>query len=122
MRSKPDVRLFSAPLTALLIAFRSSGASLGLGICTAIYRSKLNIGGTVAAAVLPLGLNPGSLETFIGLVAGHNYASLAHIPGVTDEMIAAGSKAFSQAFLDAAKGIWYLVIASSTLGVIREYE
>lgn len=109
-----------APLTALLIAFRSLGGSIGLGLSTAIYQSKLDVGGSIAAAILPLGFNPQMLGPFIGLLADHNYAALSQLPGVTPQIIAAGDKGFKSAFLHGTKGVWYLVIAFSALGLICE--
>ena len=110
--------------SGILLAIRSFGGSVGLAICksnpvipglpkltivvTAIFSSKISssLGSNIAAAVLPLGFPPQNLEAFIGALAGQDQAALAHIPGVTPQIIGAGVHALQEAYLSSFKPVW----------------
>lgn len=103
--------------SALIIAVRSLGGTVGLAINTAIFNSALSteIPSKIAAAALPLGLPPTSLGMFIGGLTTHNETILAHVPGATPQIIGAGANALVRAFGVGFRNCW---IAASCFGVI----
>jgi hypothetical protein len=126
--------------SGILLSIRSLGASIALGICkwirnshhvtpintaldNAIFNSTLNekLGSGIAAAVLPLGLPPTSLEAFIGALAGQAPpAQIAAIPGVTPQIIGAGVAALKNAFLHSFKWVYVAAAVISAVSAIGE--
>jgi hypothetical protein len=65
-----------------------------------------HLGHDIAAAVLPAGLPPTSIEPFIGALMSQNQALLAQIPGVTPAVIGAGVHAMQGAYLKSFEVVW----------------
>jgi hypothetical protein len=87
----------------------------------AIFNSALNekLGSGIAAAVMPLGLPPTSLEAFIGALAGQAPpAQIAAIPGVTPQIIGAGVGALKDAFLNSFKWVYVAAAVISAVSAI----
>jgi len=87
---------------------------------TAIFNSSISskLGSGIAAAVVPLGFPPAGLEQFIGALAGNDQAALAHIPGVTPQIIGAGVHALQSAYLASFKGVWIAAAVFSGVTVV----
>ena len=111
-----------AVTSGLLLGVRSLGGSIGVGVYTAIFTFKLSshLGSDIAAAVLPLGFSPRYLEAFIGALAGDDEAALAHIPGVTPQIIGAGVGALKHAYLISLRGVWIAACVFSFVTAIGE--
>lgn len=109
-----------AVATGLIIAARSLGGSIGLGIFTAILNSAIagKLPAKIAAAVVPLGLNPQALPLFIGALAAHNDAALFAVPGVSPQIIGAGVQALQQAYLESFRGVWIAAAVVSFVTMI----
>ncbi|KAK4998652.1 hypothetical protein LTR66_002156 [Elasticomyces elasticus] len=112
----------SAPpaLIGLLISVRSFGGSIGLAIYNSILNSQLSskLGPNIAAAVVPLGLSPTDLPTFIGALASNNPALLMRIPGITPQIIGAGVGALKTSYLESFRYVWVAAAAMSVIAVI----
>ncbi|KIW07205.1 uncharacterized protein PV09_02070 [Verruconis gallopava] len=107
--------------SGILLSIRSLGASIALGIYNAIFNSELNskLGSNIAAAVLPLGLPPQSLEAFIGALASEaSESDIAAIPGVTPQIIGAGVAALQKAFLNSFKWVYVAAAVISAVAAI----
>lgn len=121
---------FSAPpalislSSGLLIAFRSLGASVGLPVYGAIFNSQLTkkLPADIAAEVLPLGLSPNSLPSFIAALSASNHTALATVPGVTPEIIRAGAQGLKTAYLKSFRAINITALALSIIAVISEFH
>ena len=72
----------------------------------------------IAAAVVPLGLNPQALPLFIGALAAHNDAALFAVPGVSPQIIGAGVQALQQAYLESFRGVWIAAAVVSFVTMI----
>jgi hypothetical protein len=120
---------FSAPpaLLALssggLITSRSAGAAICFAIGNAIFNSQINkyLPKDIAAAVLPLGLEPQQLGPFISALATHNNAALSEIPGVTPEVVGAGAHGLQQAYITSLRPLHGFGLALSLVAVIGEH-
>lgn len=109
--------------SALIIAVRSLGATVGLAINTAIFNSALSteIPGKIAAAALPLGLPPTSLGMLIGGITTHDEEILAHVPGITPEIIGAASQALVQAYGVGFRNCWIAASCFCVVALIGMY-
>lgn len=90
-------------------------------IDNAIFNSKLNnkLPANIAAAVLPLGLPPTSLDPFIGALAGNAPpAQIAAIPGVTPQIIGAGIDGLHKAFQESFKSVYVAAAVISAVATI----
>jgi Major Facilitator Superfamily len=94
--------------SGLMTAVRSVGGAVGLAINTALLNGALatNIPAKIAAATLPLGLPPTSLGPLIGALASQNQSALAHIPGVTPQVIGAAVGALKDAYGIGFRDAW----------------
>ena len=94
--------------SALVLAARSFGATVGLAVNNAIFNSTLStqLPKKIAAAVLPLGLPPTSIGGLIGALTTQNQALLAKIPGVTPPIIGAAANALLQAYSVSFRYCW----------------
>jgi hypothetical protein len=65
-----------------------------------------HLGDNIAAAVLPLGLPTTSIGPFIGALTMHNDLALYKIPGVTPQIVKAGSDALLMTYSTGFKHVW----------------
>lgn len=109
--------------SALIIAVRSLGGTVGLAVNVAIFNSALatEIPSKIAAAALPLGLPPTSLGMFIGGLTTHNETIISHVPGVTPEIIGAGANALVRAFGVGFRNCWIAASCFGAVAVIGTY-
>ena len=119
--STPPELISSA--SALVIAVRSLGGTVGLAINNAIFNSALSteIPKRIAAAVLPLGLPPSSLGMLIGALAGNDQALLAHVPGATPQIIGAAAQALVQAYGIGFRNCWIAGCCFAAVAVVGKF-
>lgn len=105
-----------------MIGMRSIGGVIGLAIYNAVFNAKLDayLGKNIAAAVLPLGLPASSLPALIGDLAGHITPTPQTVPGVTPEIIQAGTGGMLAAFVQAFRYVWVTAGALSLAVAIRK--
>lgn len=94
--------------SGLVLAVRGLGASTGLVIYQAVFNSGVSkhLGPMIVAATLSLGIPETSLEPLVEALVAGNQAALAHIPGVTPDIIAAAGMALQQAYSHALTYVW----------------
>lgn len=104
--------------SGLMISMRSIAGVIGLPIYSAIFSSKLadNLGPKVAEAVLPLGLPESSLPALIRDLVAHVDITPEHVPGVTDEIILAGTAGMLDAYNLGFRFVW--ITAEFSLSVL----
>jgi len=112
-----------AVTSGLILTARSLGGSVALPVYIAILNSLLskNLGPEIADRVLPLGLSVDNLPAFIDALANSNQQALASIPGLSDEIIAAGLLGLKTAYRIAFRGIWSAAAAVSAVGFILSF-
>lgn len=97
--------------SGLIISVRSLGGTIGIAIYNSLFTDQLgHMGDNIAKAVIPQGLDPENLPAFIGALSAHNETALQAVPGVTMEIIGAGSAALLDTY---ALGFRYVWIAAS---------
>lgn len=108
--------------TGLVAAARALGGLVGLVVNNAIFNSAVesNVPSRVAAAVLPLGLDPTQLPGFIAALAAGSAEALAAIPGVTPEIIGAAAQALRQGYSVAFRNVWITAACFTVPGVVRK--
>lgn len=106
--------------TGLVAASRALGGMIGLVVNNAIFNGALNkkIPPEVAAVVLPLGLKPSNLASFITALTAGNTQALTKIPGVTPAMIDVAAKALKQAYSVAFSNVWIAAACFSVPGIV----
>lgn len=109
-----------ATASGLMISVRSLGGSIALAIFNAIFTHTLseNLASKVPAAVLPLGLPPSSIPSFIGNMTAGKTDTLAQIPGISGPIIQAGGHAVLEAFAVAFRYVWVLAGCFSFVALI----
>ena len=109
--------------SGLVTAIRSVGGAVGLAINTALFNGALatNIPAKVAAATIPLGLPPTSLGPLIGALTSENQSALAHIPGVTPEVIGAAAGAIKDAYSIGFRYAWIVACCFSALALFGKF-
>lgn len=93
--------------SGLIIAVRSLGGTVGIAIYNALFVDQMGkMPANIAKAVLPEGLPMESLPDFIGALNAHNETALAHVNGVTPEIIGLGANALLDTFAHAFRNVW----------------
>lgn len=109
-----------ATVTALTVSTRAMGAAVFTAICGAGFGDKLRqtLPSYVGKAVLSAGLPQDSLAPFIGALTAHDFSALFSIPGVTNEIVTAGTTALKQAYADSLRLVFIIVAPFGILGCI----
>jgi MFS family permease len=109
--------------SGLVTAVRSVGGAVGLAINTALLNGALatNIPAKVAAATIPLGLPPTSLGPLIRALTSQNQSALAHIPGVTPQVIGAATGAVKDAYSIGFRDAWIAACCFSALALFGKF-
>ena len=96
--------------SAAVVCMRAFGATIFTAVYAAVVSGRLKelIPKYIAEAVLALELPTTSLGSFVGALTAHDEAALAHIPGVTPQIIGAGVAALQQAFTDAIRVVFII--------------
>ena len=110
--------------SALVIATRSLGGTVGLAIMNAIFNSALSleIPKKIAAATLPLGLPSTSLGMLIGALTTQDNALLVKVPGVTPQIIEAVAQALVQAYGIGFRNSWFAACCFAALAVVGKFH
>ncbi|KAM5349039.1 hypothetical protein ACJ41O_008862 [Fusarium nematophilum] len=96
-----------AVASGLIISVRSLGGTIGLAIYNALFRHQMNkMPENIAKAVIPDGLETEFLGDFIGAIAAHNETALEGIPGVTPDIIQAGTIASLNTYVLGFRSVW----------------
>lgn len=108
--------------TGLVAAERALGGLVGLVVNNAIFNSAVrrNIPTTVAAAVLPLGLDPAQLGNFNLALGVADPEAMAAIPGISPEIIGAAAQALRQGYSIAFRNVWIAATGFTAPGVISK--
>jgi Major Facilitator Superfamily len=106
--------------SALVIANRSFGGTIGLAVNNAIFNSALatEIPKRIAAATLPLGLPQSSLGMLIGALTTQDQALLAKVPGASPQIIGAAAKALVRAYGIGFRNCWIAAACFGVVGVV----
>ena len=113
----PDA--FIASTTALSLAVRVFGGSIGYTIYYNIFSNKLTtaLPAEVAKHAIQAGLSPKQVETFVGTFLTVP-AKAAKISGVTEAIIAAATKGSQLAYAEALQLVWYTSIPFGVCAII----
>lgn len=108
--------------TGLVAAARALGGLVGLVVNNAIFNGAVrrDVPTGVAAAVLPLGLNPAYLEDFITALAAGDPQAIAAIPGVNPQIMGAATQALRQGYSIAFRNVWIAAACFTVTGVISK--
>ncbi|RDL41314.1 Uncharacterized protein BP5553_01293 [Venustampulla echinocandica] len=106
--------------TGLVLCVRNLGATVGLAVYNAVFNQCVsqNLAPKIAAAALPLGLPESSIGALIGALVTANFAGLAEIPGVTEEIIGVATVALKETYLIAFRYVWVTAGAFSAIAFI----
>ena len=94
--------------SALIVAARCFGGTIGLAVNNALYNSTLNseLPKQVAEATVPLGLPTSSLPGLIVALTTQNEELLANVEGLTPTILTAASSAVLKAFEMTFRNCW----------------
>lgn len=81
-----------------------------------------HVGQRVAKAALGAGLQPDSVERFVGNILGHNETGLSQMRGVTPEIIQAGRNAMLDTYVQGFQNVWATAAAFVGLSAIGQYH
>ena len=96
-----------AVASGLIISVRSIGATIAIAIYNALFTDQMsNLPNNIANAVIPKGLSPDVLPGFIGGLSTHNQTLLGSLPGITPEIIQAGSDALLDTYVIGFRRVW----------------
>ena len=106
--------------SAAVVCMRSFGATIFTAVYAAVVGPRLKelIPKYIAEAALPLRLSPASLGPLIGALSTFDEAALAHIPGVTPQIIGASVAALQDAFVDAVRVVFMIAACFGALACI----
>jgi hypothetical protein len=76
----------------------------------------------IMEAVMPLGLPSSSLQELISGLMTNNATVLANIPGVTPEIIDAGSDGLREAYVLGFRYVWVAAACFSAIATICKYS
>lgn len=106
-----------ATATSVTTSSRAVAATVFTAIYTAAFSSRVTskIPSFVAEAAEIAGLPTTSMGAFVAAFLGKDQSALAHITGVTPEVIAAASKGMKQAFADSLRVVY---IIAAPFGIV----
>ena len=112
-----------ASASGLIISTRSIGGSIALAIYNAIFTEGLssNLASRVPGAMIPLGVPPASIGSFIGAMTSGQTDGFTQIPGVTVEAAVAGANAVLQSFVIAFRYVWVTGACFSFIAMIAAW-
>jgi len=117
MSACPDA--YIATVVALINALRFLGGSIGYSIYYSIFTSKIKVKlpAYVAEYAIKAGLPVESAMAFVGALLT-DPTKVALVPGVTPQIIAAGSLGVQWAYAESMKYIWYSSLPFGVLCII----
>lgn len=116
--SFPDEHIGLA--TLVLGSVRAIGGSVAITIHTAILTNTMaaDAGPRVAAAVIPLGLEPSTLPDFVGPLAGHRPDLAAQVPGVTAGVLEVAMETIKFSWAKAFSNMYCAALAFSEVAIL----
>ena len=103
--------------TGLLLSIRSLGGTVGVVIFQAILSHYLSqIPANVARAAVSAGLSRGSVEGFVVALTSENQTALEVVPGISSDIIEAGSAALLDSYVS---GFCYIWVASGAFVALQ---
>jgi MFS family permease len=109
--------------SGLMVASRGVGGVVSLAINNAIFNGAMTkLAPRIAAATLPLGLPPTSLESLIGALASGNPEALKHIEGATPQILSAGGSALLGVYELGFRNVWICASCVSCAAVIGKLQ
>lgn len=112
-----------AEASALVLATRSTGATVVLAICQAVFSSSQakEIPSRVAAATLPLGLPPTSIGPLLGALQTRDPKEIFAVPGVSPRIVGAAGAAVLDAFAVTFRWMWVVGGVFIIVGAISKF-
>lgn len=105
--------------TGLIISVRSLGGTIGIAIYNSVFTAAMTkLGDNVASAAVAAGLPSSSVPHFVGDLVGQNSTDLVTVPGVTPEIIGAGSGALLDTYATGFRNVWITATAFCVLAAI----
>lgn len=87
----------------------------------AIFRTQTaHIPDNVASAALAAGLPSSSVKQFVTYITSHDNTGISIIPGVNDKIVAAGTKALLETYVQAFRYVWLSAIPFLAVAAIGE--
>ena len=120
-----------ATITAITLSIRLIGGSIGYAVYFNVFQNKLLavFPPIVGTAVIKAGLPISELEPFLEALANRNMSEIAHLPGITPQILQVAQAAVQVAYVQAFRRIYLVsiafgaaaIISSLFLGDIRKY-
>ncbi|KAL2281087.1 hypothetical protein FJTKL_11767 [Diaporthe vaccinii] len=113
-----------ASATGIIIGIRALGGSVGIPIYTAVYNNQYSRGfGAVASAATQAGLSADTAQEFAQILmqTSGNSSAVAFLPGITPEIINAGSVARLDSIALAYRYIWITGIPFMLMATTASY-
>ena len=112
-----------APATALAIAARASGGSMGVAVYNAIFNGALsdNLAAKISSAAMSHGLPPSSIGQLIMALSTQDRVALVNIPGITPEIIQASTIALKEAFNIGFRNVFIAAACFTFVAMCRKY-
>lgn len=104
-------------------SMRSAVSAVAGAIYIAVLNTRLasTVPAEVPPAVIDAGLPSSSVADFITALSSGSAKVLAAVPGITDQIIVAGTKAYKQANADAYKTVYLSTLAFTGLAIILTF-
>lgn len=104
-------------------SMRSAVSAVAGAIYIAVLNTRLasTIPAEVPPAIIDAGLPASSVAEFITALSSGSAKALAVVPGITDQIIVAGTKAYKQANADAYKTVYLSTLAFTGLAIILTF-
>lgn len=85
----------------------------------AVFNSETNrIPANVASAAVAAGLPLSSIDPFVACIVAQNHTGAATVPGVTDQIMAAGTEAVVETYVQAFRYVWLSAIPFLAIAAI----
>ncbi|KAI2638697.1 major facilitator superfamily domain-containing protein [Hypomontagnella submonticulosa] len=98
--------------SCLMLSVRGLGGTIGFALFQAVFQSQVSLlGDNIAQAVAGAGLPSGSVAEFVTDFTAQNSTGLLAVPGVTPEIIAAGTEAFRETYKLGFYNVWVTAVA-----------
>ncbi|KAL0932703.1 siderophore iron transporter [Colletotrichum truncatum] len=108
--------------SGLILSVRSLGGTIGIAIYNVIFNDSMShMPGNIAKAVIPAGFNPENLGMLIGGLTTHNDELIAHIPGITPEIIGKAANALLGTYVSSFQKVWIAAACFVAVAVIGMY-
>ena len=105
--------------SGLVISVRSLGGTIALAIYQAIFIHQLNsLADNIAAAATSQGLASGEVSHFVQALTTRDTATLEAIPGISPEIIRAGTIALQNTYVSGFRYVWTAAAGFVVLAIV----